>query len=70
MKSLKARFKKADVSAVPREVGTHPGMTQISQGHGDLPQDVHGDVGTCSGMSKISQGRGDLPWDVPNFTGT
>lgn len=81
MKSLKAKFKKTDVSAIPRDMGICPGMStgtrgacpetiQVSQGHTDLPWDVHGDMGTCWGLSQISQGHGDLPQDVPSVTGT
>lgn len=68
MKSLKAKFKKADVSAIPSDMGT--------QGRGDLPWDdpsftgtwgpapgcprFHRDMGTCPGMSQVSQGCGDM----------
>lgn len=54
MKSLKARFKKADVSAVPGDTGTCPGMS--SQGRED--------VGISPRVSPGSQGCGDLPWDM------
>lgn len=37
-------------------MGTCPGMSQISWGHGHR--------GACPGMSQISQGNGDLPRDV------
>lgn len=62
------------------DMGTCPGMTQVSQGDRNLPWNVHGDTGTCPGMSQISQGcedmgifprmspvsqgHGNLPWDM------
>lgn len=39
-----------------RDVGTCPGMSQISQGREDM--------GIFPRMSPVSQGHGDLPWDV------
>lgn len=56
MKSLKARFKKADVSAIPGNVGTRGPALGCSQGREDL--------GISPTMPPVSQGHRDLRWDT------
>lgn len=56
MKSLKARFKKADVSAIPGNVGTRGPALGCSQGREDL--------GISPTMPPVSQGHRDLGWDT------
>lgn len=50
MKSLKAKFKKADVSAIPGDMGTRGPALGCSLGHEDL--------GVSLRMSPLSQGHG------------
>lgn len=58
MKSLKARFRKADVSAVPKDGGTCPGMSTGMWGPAP---------GVSVGFTGV-WGHRDLPWGVLCFT--
>lgn len=69
MKSLKAKFKKADVSAIPRDLGTRGLAWGCPRGHGDLPWDDPSFTGRQEPALECPRGHGDLPRDVPNFTG-